>query len=56
MADRGLTARDISHQLGNSPEVCEATYIHSFADRANDRVRLALERPHVVDLASRRKA
>lgn len=42
MADRGLTEFDIAHQLGNSPEVCRETYIHTYVDRANDRVKMAL--------------
>ena len=55
MADRGASARDIAHQLGNSVEVCEATYIHGYRDRINDRNRRLLERPVVVDLDARRK-
>jgi integrase len=54
MADRGASARDIAHQLGNSVEVCEATYIHGYRDRINDRNRQLLERPVVVDLDTRR--
>jgi integrase len=54
MADRGASARDIAHQLGNSAEVCEATYIHGYRDRINDRNRQLLERPVVVDLDARR--
>lgn len=56
MADRGLTEADIAHQLGNSVRVCRETYIHSYRDRTNDRVRAALQAPQaVVDLNSRRK-
>lgn len=55
MADRGASARDIAHQLGNSVEVCEATYIHGYRDRINERNRQLLERPVVVDLDARRK-
>lgn len=55
MADRGADARDIAAQLGNSVEVCEATYIHAFKDRQLDRNRLVLDRPVVVDLDTRRK-
>ena len=54
MADRGASARDIAHQLGNSVEVCEATYIHGYRDRINDRNRRLLERPVVVELDARR--
>jgi integrase len=54
MADRGLSEFDISHQLGNSPEVCRETYIHTHRDRANDRVALALS-AGVVDLNQRRR-
>jgi hypothetical protein len=55
MADRGASARDIAHQLGNSVEVCEATYIHGYRDRINERNRQLLERPVLVDLDARRK-
>lgn len=54
MADRGLSEFDIAHQLGNSPEVCRETYIHVHADRANDRVALALA-SNVADLSAARK-
>lgn len=55
MADRGLSEFDISHQLGNSPEVCRETYVHVHRDRANDRVALALAAPSVVDLETHRR-
>lgn len=56
MADRGLNEFDISHQLGNTPEVCREIYMHHYRDRVNDRVRLALERPaRVVKLDDRRR-
>lgn len=51
----GLSEHDIAHQLGNSVEVCRETYIHSYTDKTNDRVRLALEGGSVVDLASKRR-
>ena len=41
LADRGLQARDIAEQLGNSAEVCERVYVHVYADRARDRLRIA---------------
>jgi integrase len=57
MADRGLNEFDIAHQLGNSPQVCRETYIHTYRDRTNDRVRLALEQaPKIVNLTARRGA
>lgn len=56
LADRGATARDIAHQLGNSPKVCEETYIHPYEDRVRDRLRETFERPEkrVSDLTARR--
>lgn len=54
MADRGLSEFDIAHQLGNSPEVCRETYIHTHVDRANDRVALALA-AGVADLGAHRR-
>lgn len=54
MADRGLSEFDIAHQLGNSPEVCRETYVHSHRDRANDRVALALS-TGVADLGAHRR-
>jgi integrase len=54
MADRGLSEFDIAHQLGNSPEVCRETYIHTHVDRANDRVALALA-AGVADLSAHRR-
>lgn len=41
MADMGMTARDMSEQLGNSPEVCERVYVHSYEGRWRDRLRAA---------------
>lgn len=55
MADRGASEYDISAQLGNSVEVCRESYIHGYRERQLERNRLLLERPAVVDLASRRK-
>lgn len=55
MVDRGATEYDVAQQLGNSPEVCRETYVHHYRDRQLERNRLLLERPAVVDLASRRK-
>lgn len=68
LADRGLAARDIAFQLGNSAEVCEAIYTHLHEDRVRsrlldvfaddkpgDRVERALqERDKVVDLGTKR--
>lgn len=51
MADRGLNAKQIAGQLGNSEAVCQETYIHLYRDRSNDAVRQALEAAPVVDLA-----
>lgn len=50
MADRGLTAKQIAGQLGNSEAVCQETYIHLYRDRSNDAVRRALEGATVPDL------
>lgn len=44
LADRGASDQDIAHQLGNSPEVCRKTYIHTYRDRANARNRAAFDR------------
>jgi integrase len=55
MADRGLTEFDIAHQLGNSPEVCRATYIHVYRDRVNERVANALNARTVVPIDSARR-
>jgi integrase len=44
LGDQGLSARDISKVMGNSPAVCEAVYVHPFQSRVQDRVRAALER------------
>lgn len=44
LADRGLTARDISSHLGNSERICQ-TYIHDHRDRQKARIREALNRP-----------
>lgn len=48
LADRNLSARDIAHQLGNSPQVCEDVYIHTHRDRALDRLRGAFAQPAPV--------
>jgi hypothetical protein len=53
-ADRGLTEFDIAHQLGNSPEVCRETYIHTHVDRANERIQMALD-TKVNDLQAARR-
>lgn len=50
MADRGATAREIAEQLGNSPEVCEKTYIHPFRDDIRERNRRLLDLDDVVEL------
>jgi integrase len=50
MADRGATAREIAEQLGNTPEVCERTYIHPFSDDVRERNRKLLDQPAVVEL------
>jgi integrase len=44
LADRGLSAHDISAHLGNSERVCQ-TYIHDHKDRQKARIREALDRP-----------
>jgi integrase len=49
LADRGMTARDIAEQLGNSEEVCQRVYIHLYKDRSRDRIRAAFEQPEVVE-------
>lgn len=53
LADRGLSARDIADHLGNSPEVCERTYIHPYEQRARARVQAAFGRSTVTRLADR---
>jgi integrase len=40
LADQGLDERDISYQLGNSPEVCKV-YVHHYEDRVLNRLRAA---------------
>lgn len=52
LADRGLSARDIAAQMGNSPRVCEDVYLHDHRDRVQERVRRALEGPQVTGLRS----
>lgn len=52
MADRGASELDISRQLGNSPEVCRETYVHSHVDRALERNRGVLDGPAPVRLAT----
>jgi integrase len=39
LAARGATSRQIAQQLGNSPEVCEETYIHGYKNRINEELR-----------------
>lgn len=51
LADRGANEFEIAHHLGNSPQVCRETYIHTFKDRTNDRLRQFLDADaNVVDL------
>jgi integrase len=45
LADRGLSSADIAAYLGNSPKICEETYIHPYRDRQQARLRSALNRP-----------
>lgn len=54
MADRGASMADIAHQLGNSEAVCRETYVHTFVDRANDRVRGLLDGGRVSDMEAAR--
>lgn len=42
LADRGLSAWDISQQMGNTPAVCERVYVHPHKERSQKRVRDAL--------------
>lgn len=56
MADRGASARDIAEQLGNTPEVCERTYIHPFSEDVRERNRKLLDLENVTDLRSVRRA
>jgi integrase len=53
LADRGASEFDIAHQLGNSPQVCRETYIHTHRDRTNDRNRTLLNGQKVVPLRRR---
>jgi integrase len=57
LADRGLSARDIAAVMGNSPRVCEDTYIHLHEDRVQERVRQALnvERVTALDVVREEK-
>lgn len=55
MADRGLSAKQIAGQLGNSEAVCQETYIHLYRDRSNDQVREALNQGSVSDLDRARR-
>lgn len=48
LADRGLSAHDISSHLGNSERVCQ-TYIHDHKDRQKSRIREAINR-EVADM------
>jgi integrase len=49
LADRGATARDIAEQLGNTEQVCQRVYIHSYRDRARDRIRAAFNTPEPTE-------
>lgn len=55
LADRGMTAKEIAGQLGNSEAVCQETYIHLYRDRSNDRIREALNQGVVTDLDAARR-
>lgn len=55
LADRGMSAKEIAGQLGNSEAVCQEVYIHLYRDRSNDRVRQALNAGRVSDLDAARK-
>jgi integrase len=56
IVERGGNEYDVAAQLGNTPEVCRRTYIHSYEDRQRDRLRGLLERPEpVVDISERRR-
>lgn len=55
IVDRGGNEYDVSQQLGNTPEVARATYIHGYRDRINDRNRERLQGANVVDLDAARK-
>lgn len=50
MADRGATASEIAEQLGNTPAVCERTYIHPFTSDVRERNRKLLDDASVVPL------
>jgi integrase len=54
IVDRGGNEFEVAHQLGNSPEVCRDTYIHTHRDRTNDRVSMLLD-GNVVPLPNRRR-
>jgi len=41
LADRGMSARDISKLMGNTEAVCAARYLHTYEDRLRDRARAA---------------
>jgi integrase len=51
LADRGLSSADIAAYLGNSPRVCEDTYVHPYRDRQQSRLRGALNQPRDDDEA-----
>jgi integrase len=55
IVERGGNEYDVAAQLGNTPEVCRRTYIHSYEDRQRDRLRGLLERPTVIDLEAERR-
>lgn len=55
IVDRGGDEYDVSHQLGNTPEVARKVYIHGYRDRVNARNRERLEGGgSVVDLGRKR--
>jgi integrase len=54
LVDRGGDEYDVSHQLGNTPEVARRVYIHGYRDRVNARNRDRLEGANVVDLGRKR--
>lgn len=54
IVSRGGNEYDVAAQLGNTPEVARATYIHDYRDRTQERLRGFLDRPVVVDLDAAR--
>ena len=55
MADKGLSARDIAHHLGNSERVCERVYLHTYAEAARARVQEAMNAPSGSQLGSHKQ-